>query len=60
MTEFAFELGSTVKLTMTDENGTVIGRSQYLKGENVYSVRYKAADGRQVEQWWIESALVKA
>ncbi len=30
------------------------------KGEPMYLVLYKAADGRQVQNWWSESDLVAA
>lgn len=46
-----------VSLDMSGERGIVIARAEYLHGENQYLVRYLAADGRQVESWWNESAL---
>lgn len=43
------------------EEGTVIGRSEYLKAgvptEDRYFVRYRAGDGRQVEDWLTPDAL---
>lgn len=39
------------------EAGHVIARSESLEGDNQYFVRYRAADGRQVEQWWTENAI---
>ncbi|NIF80150.1 hypothetical protein F3J20_22610 [Paraburkholderia sp. Cy-641] len=53
-----FELNEIVQLAMSSEAGTVIGKAHYVTGENSYLVRYQAADGRQVEQWWGESALI--
>ena len=35
-------------------------RAEYSYCENSYLVRYEAADGRAVEQWWTESALKAA
>lgn len=54
---FAFDLGGKVKLVESEETGTVVGRAEYMTGENGYLVRYCAGDGRQVEAWWGESAL---
>ena len=52
-----YDLGQVVKLVESDESGTIIGRAEYQKSEPSYYVRYKAADGRQVEAWWGESAV---
>ena len=40
------------------EEGQVIGRSEYLNGAaGAYLVRYRAGDGRQVEDWFSADAL---
>ena len=52
-----YELGQEVKLIKSEERGTVSGRAEYLTGEPCYWIIYKAADGRQVECWWNESAI---
>jgi hypothetical protein len=54
---FEFALEADVSIITSGEAGTVVGRLEYLNGENSYLVRYKAADGRAVEAWWNESAL---
>lgn len=54
---FKFGLGDRVELTESAEDGLVIGRAEYLHGENVYLIRYVAGDDRQTEAWWGESAL---
>ena len=54
---FKFNLGQAVIIECSGETGQVVGRAQYLSGEQSYQVRYKAADGRAVEAWWGESAL---
>lgn len=54
---FKFELKQQVKITASDESGEVIARAEYSESSPAYLVRYKAADGRAVEQWWNESAL---
>lgn len=51
-----FELGEQVEL-FSGETGQVIGRAEYSYAENLYQIRYKAADGRAVENWWHEFAL---
>lgn len=52
-----FKLGDKVKLVASEEQGEVIGRAEYLTTEPGYYVRYRAADGRQCECWWGESAI---
>jgi hypothetical protein len=54
---FKFSIGSLVALRESGEQGRVIGRAEYEHCENAYYLRYKAADGRQVEQWWSESSI---
>lgn len=55
---FKFFLGQLVSLAANPlETGTVIGRAEYQNNENNYLVRYRASDGRVVEQWWGESAF---
>lgn len=54
---FRFELGQVVALVASGETGHVIARAEYTNAYNSYLVRYKAADGRQVESWWSEDAL---
>jgi len=56
---FKFDLSSEVKIQVSGEVGTVIGRAEYSGCENNYQVRYKCADGRAVESWWAESALTR-
>ena len=60
MNKFEFEIGQVVKIANSEEVGNVTGRAEYQKAENSYYLRYKAADGRAVEAWWPESALVAA
>lgn len=60
MNSFALELKQIAKISESGETGTIIGRAEYVAGENYYELRYKAADGRAVESWWPESALEAA
>ena len=55
---FVFSLGDKARLKLTQEQGEIIARSQHLNAENMYRLRYVCADGRMVEDWWTESALV--
>lgn len=55
--KFRFSLKENVKIKASGETGQVIGRAQYAEAKNSYYVRYKAHDGRAVEQWWSEPAL---
>lgn len=54
---FKFPLRRVVVIDESEERGTIIARAQYAHSENAYLIRYKAADGRAVEQWWGESSL---
>jgi len=54
---FKFNFDRVVMIKCSEEMGEVIGRSEYAADENRYLIRYMAADGRAVEQWWPESAL---
>lgn len=55
--DFNYELGDTVEIDASGEQGTVIARAEYLNSEDQYQLRYACADGRAVEQWWADSAL---
>ncbi len=55
---FEFELGVNVEIIASKEYGETVARAQYSTGENQYLLRYKAGDGRAVEAWWGESAIV--
>lgn len=54
---FKYEMGITVKLATSQEQGIVIGRAHYAESTPSYLVRYTAGDGRMVETWWSESAV---
>lgn len=60
MSNWQFDLNQPVTLVASDEAGVVIARAEYANAANCYRVRYKAADGRQVEAWWDEDALEAA
>ena len=55
--KFKFELGAEVKIEISGEQGTIIGRAEYAESANCYYLRYKTTDGRAIESWWGESAL---
>ncbi len=54
---FEFKLGVKVELK-SGEKGEVIGRAHYIDANPQYHIRYTAADGRLVQCWWDESAIV--
>ena len=55
---FKFAIGDTAVLSHSGETGEIIGRAEYANNnEDTYLLRYKAADGRQVEAWHNESAF---
>ncbi|NMW25330.1 hypothetical protein HFP05_13485 [Rhodanobacter denitrificans] len=54
---FEFELNQQVSLRSSGEQGSVIGRAEYIECTPTYLIRYKAADGRAAESWWSGSAL---
>lgn len=54
---FKHKLKAQVRLVDSGEVGTVIGRAESIDGKPQYSIRYMAADGRQVESWWADSAI---
>ena len=58
MAEFRYNLGDRVELKESGESGEVIGRAEYAYAESSYYVRYKAADGRQVDNWHSDSGVV--
>lgn len=60
MKKFKFELQQTVEVNCSGETGTILGRAEYSHTDNNYLILYKAGDGRAVETWWTESALVAA
>jgi hypothetical protein len=55
-----FELGASVRISVSGETGVVIGLATYLDQSPQALVRYCAADGRAVESWWNFSALETA
>lgn len=57
MENFIFDLNEDVKLDLSEEEGHVIARAEFHNGENQYLIRYRAADNRQTEAWWNESAI---
>lgn len=54
---FKYDMAETVCLRESEEMGRVVGQAHYEDAGDSYLIRYKAGDGRQVEQWWAESAL---
>lgn len=57
--KFKYEIGESVKMALTEERGVVTARAEYQSQAPQYYVLYKAADGRQVENWFSDYALSK-
>ena len=55
---FEYDLEQRVSLLESGETGTIVGRAEYTNHMNQYFIRYKAGDGRQVESWWAEDAII--
>ena len=56
---FKHRLNRKVTLKESGESGIIVGRAHYNYCDNNYLIRYKCADGRQVEGWWTESAIAE-
>jgi len=55
-----FLLNQLVDITISGEQGIVIGRAEYMTSEHQYLIRYcKRSTGEAVEAWWAESALTR-
>jgi len=52
MKDFQHEVGDKVVLIDSNENGTVIGRAEYLDDTPSYYVRYVDATGHQKQGWF--------
>ena len=55
-----YQLNQTVVVACSREKGEIIARAEYANGEPAYLLRYKCADGRAIESWWGQSALLAA
>jgi len=51
-------LGKTATIMCSNERGIIIGYAVFEDQNPQMLIRYKAADGRAVEQWWYASAVV--
>jgi hypothetical protein len=52
MSDYKFSLGDKVKITISGEEGQIIGRAEYLADTRQYQILIKAAGGRAVTDWW--------
>lgn len=53
MANFKHNLRDRVKLVESGEEGQIIGRAEYDGETNNYYIRYVAADGRLVKEWFV-------
>lgn len=56
-TKFRIKLGATVAINLTDYNGQVIGRTEYLDHPPSYFVRFRSAKGDQRQDWFSPDAI---
>ncbi|AXY32654.1 hypothetical protein CEQ20_03990 [Yersinia pseudotuberculosis] len=54
---FKYELGQSVSVSISGEQGHIKGRAEYSQLNNSYYIHYKAADGRAVDSWFDESEI---
>lgn len=57
MKNWQFALGQPVRMTLSGEKGSVVGRAEYSDRPDLYYVRYVAGDGCQVENWQEATAI---
>lgn len=55
---FKYALNDKVEIEISGEKGKVFGRAEYIELTAQYWVKYKAADGRAVSNWFYSSDLV--
>lgn len=56
--KYKYDLGQKLVIGCSNEEGQVIARSDSAAHVDQYLLRYKAGDGRAVEAWWDETALM--
>lgn len=54
---FKYELGQSINIKASGEQGIIEGRAEYLEESNSYFIHYCAADGRAVSKWFNERQL---
>lgn len=57
--ENEIKIGDKVTLSLSSEKGEVIGLATHKSSDPQANVRYMAADGRLVENWWNLDVLNK-
>ena len=57
MNEFAFKLGQSVTLVITNDVGIVMGIAQYLDRATEYGVEYQDSEGKYAYGWFTPRQL---
>ncbi len=57
---FKYELGQSVKVSISGETGVIKGRAEYTNCIDGYFVHYLAADGRAQDRWFNEDEITQA
>lgn len=60
MNSLKYAMGRELRITVSGEQGVVIGRAEYAYAAPSYLLRYRNKDGSAVEQWWSEHAVEPA
>lgn len=55
---FAFHMHDPVVIKESGESGTVIGQARHAFADDSFLIRYRSGDGRAVESWWTQTALM--
>ena len=54
---FKFTLGQNVTIDVSNQQGTVTARCEYINAEPAYEVLYATKDGDATKRFWSESYL---
>lgn len=57
--DFEFDMGDTVHIKVSGEQGQVIGRADYKHDQNYFQIRYRTSNGTATTRWWGADALLK-
>lgn len=57
MKQFKFDIGQTVTIQTSGEQGRIVGRAEYDNSADDYLIRYTDGTGCAVQKWWTESAI---
>lgn len=56
---FEYQLGFKAKDKVTDLEGIIISRAEWLTGCNTYCLKPKAKDGKELEGQWVDEGRIE-